>query len=1335
MFNPIATYRIQFNKEFTFRDLNKILPYLKELGVSTIYASPLLETAPGSMHGYDTVNPDRINPEIGTLAELKAIAKKLKMLGISWIQDIVPNHMAFHPANIWLMDVLEKGASSRYAAFFDINWSGTGNVPLMVPFLGASLEETLSKGELELVGKEGKFYLKYFESEWPVNEKVTSLDMPLDEVLALQYYRLCHHQETDSRINYRRFFTVNSLICMNMQHEDTFQAYHQFIALLVRQGVFQGLRIDHIDGLYHPEEYLVRLRNLVGSDTYIVVEKILEEGEELPLLWPVQGNTGYDFLSDVNNLFTDAGARKEFTKYYQRLTDDHTDVHQQILTKKEAILEDYMGGELDNLMQLFLSLNLIRGKNIPSLHPGQLKKAIAAFLVYCPVYRYYGSSIPLKGEERDHIKHILRKVGQEKDLLPVAALLEKIWLEESREEDDDYRKRAAVFYLRCMQFSGPLMAKGVEDTLMYTYNRFLGHNDVGDSPDAFGMRKADFHDKMLRRQHHWPYSLNATSTHDTKRGEDVRARLNVLTDIADEWTKAVTEWRVVNAVLPHIPDANDEYFIYQTLIGSYPMPGAEEDNYLQRVQEYLEKALREGKTNSSWADADIAYESVVKDFALSLLDKSAPFWSVFSGLHRKVADYGILNSLAQLMLKYTSPGVPDVYQGTELWDLSLVDPDNRRPVDYIQRKDLLQEMEGMDLSFQELWKDRYSGKIKLWLQHILLRQRQIHGNLFTIGTYVPLSVKGRYAKHIFAFARRFEDQWFVIAVPVGLAGMADHELEDLSFNWKDTSIILPPEAPFEWRNILDQGRGKLDNGGIAATEIFNGFPLALLHLALPGNTRSAGVLMPITALPSPYGIGDMGTEAGRFIDFLSRSRQKYWQLLPLNPIISAELWSPYSSISSFAGNSLLISPDMLAEEGLLDQAELRKLKLRVKSKIDYELTVDLKNDLLDKAYANFMTHPSGVMPQEFADFCKKESVWLDDFVLYVVLKQYHQDMPWYEWEDAFKNRQERALRKFSENYTVALDRIRWQQFIFFRQWTKLRSLAHVKGVKFYGDLPFYAGLDSADVWANRDLFSLDKEGRIIGIAGVPPDYFNAGGQRWGMPVYQWEVLKERNYEWWLQRIRKNLELYDLIRLDHFRAFYDYWEIPRDAESAVDGSWKKGPGKDFFEVLKAEFPHMPFVAEDLGDINLGVTVLRDEFELPGMKVLQFAFGEDMPVSQHIPHRYSSTNFVVYTGTHDNNTSIGWYLNDTTREERQRIEDYAGHTVTKRNVHRTLGRLAYASVAKMVILPFQDILGLDESARINVPASLNGNWQWRMKAGQPGLFEEMQLRLWTEVFNRV
>jgi 4-alpha-glucanotransferase len=318
-------------------------------------------------------------------------------------------------------------------------------------------------------------------------------------------------------------------------------------------------------------------------------------------------------------------------------------------------------------------------------------------------------------------------------------------------------------------------------------------------------------------------------------------------------------------------------------------------------------------------------------------------------------------------------------------------------------------------------------------------------------------------------------------------------------------------------------------------------------------------------------------------------------------------------------------------------------------------------------------------------------------------------------------------------HTGDLEKVKWLQFLFKKQWQALRDYCHGLGIQFFGDLPFYVSYDSVDVWANRELFSLDPAGEMQGVAGVPPDYFNEDGQLWGMPVFNWEVLKEQNYRWWVQRIRKNMELYDLLRLDHFRAFADFWEVPAGEETARRGEWKLGPGADFFTMLQKELGQLPFVAEDLGDINDAVYSLRDDFGLPGMKVLQFAFGGDMPRSTYIPHHYIP-NAIAYTGTHDNNTSRGWFRQDISREERQHLEQYVGRVVLDKEVHEVLGRLAYASVAKTAILPLQDVLGLDESARMNMPASTNGNWGWRLQPGQLTDKHEAKLREWCRVYHR-
>ncbi|MCW3108529.1 MAG: malto-oligosyltrehalose synthase, partial [Segetibacter sp.] len=665
-----------------------------------------------------------------------------------------------------------------------------------------------------------------------VNENLEIIRKIADE----QVYQLVNWQKTDYKINFRRFFTVNGLICLNMQDKDVFLHYHKYIKYLMDQGVFQGLRIDHIDGLYDPSRYLEQLRELAGKETYIVVEKILEPGEGLPGYWPIQGTTGYDFLAIVNNVFTEKGSKEQFTQFYKELVNDDRSIHQQLHDKKSYILHENMGGELSNLYHLFIDMNLVEEDELNIVDAEAMKEAIGEFLIQCPVYRFYGNKLPLDEKEATDIQDILNRISQSKpELSQAIPLLQTALLEKPKEGDKAYNTRALRFYQRCMQFTGPLMAKGVEDTLMYTYNRFIGHNEVGDSPEAFGDSPEEFHQKMLDRQEKWPLSMNGTSTHDTKRGEDVRARLNVLTDIPHEWFTAVEEWQHLNKDLKENggPDVNDEYLIYQTLIGAYPMPGQGDDDFENRVQEYLQKALREAKTHSNWTTPNEEYEGATKKFAVKSLEKGTPFHASFEKLHTKVSDFGIVNSLAQVLLKFTCPGIPDVYQGTELWDFSLVDPDNRRPADYELRKKLMEELEAQanethETLMSDLWENRYSAKIKLWLIHKLLNDRKENTSFFANADYLPLTIKGEYGSNILAFARRYQDQWYVVAVPLHLAAVCKQQ-EIINIDWKDTYIVLPEDAPTEYEHLFSNTRGT-NQKEIAVKEIFKNLSLAVLKL-------------------------------------------------------------------------------------------------------------------------------------------------------------------------------------------------------------------------------------------------------------------------------------------------------------------------------------------------------------------------------------------------------------------------------------------------------------------------------------------------------------------------
>ncbi len=499
------------------------------------------------------------------------------------------------------------------------------------------------------------------------------------------------------------------------------------------------------------------------------------------------------------------------------------------------------------------------------------------------------------------------------------------------------------------------------------------------------------------------------------------------------------------------------------------------------------------------------------------------------------------------------------------------------------------------------------------------------------------------------------------------------------------------------------------------------------------SARGAGILLHITSLPSAFGVGDLGPEAEKFADFLRQAGQRYWQMLPLNPTGKDQHYSPYSAVSAIAGNPLLISPEKLVEDNLLTATEVKRLQILNTGKANFTEAERVRDVLFESAFRTFLKNQKAL--QSFREFCTREAWWLDDFALYIVLKDHHKNAPWYQWPTPYRQRHSRALADINRFHQERINKVKWLQYIFDRQWKALKAYCNERDILMFGDVPFYVSYDSADVWANPGIFKLDSAQRIKGIAGVPPDYFNSKGQLWGMPVFRWDVLKKKGYGWWVDRIRKNFELFDLVRLDHFRAFVAYWEVPAGEKTAVNGKWRKGPGAGIFQVLEQKLGKLAFVAEDLGDVDASVFALRDAFGFPGMKVLQFAFGDNMVTSDYIPHNYTP-NFVVYTGTHDNNTTVGWWLKDTRHDVRANLKQYVDQPgIGQNTIHLVLGRMAYASVAKIVILPLQDVLGLDESARMNLPASIKQNWLWRLKPHQLLPSFRNQLLKWARLYNRL
>lgn len=475
--------------------------------------------------------------------------------------------------------------------------------------------------------------------------------------------------------------------------------------------------------------------------------------------------------------------------------------------------------------------------------------------------------------------------------------------------------------------------------------------------------------------------------------------------------------------------------------------------------------------------------------------------------------------------------------------------------------------------------------------------------------------------------------------------------------------------------------------------------------------RGCGVLLPISSLPSPHGVGDLGPEAYRFVDFLRESGQCFWQILPMGPTDPALDNSPYHSPSAFAGNPAFISLELLVEEGLLDRKDLKGIVPFGEGWADYEGAMALRERLLDRAWAAFRSSRSW----QWEAFLEENAHWLWDYCAFKALKAHFGGSPWYRWPEPFRSHHPGVIEWARENLGEYLEKEAFLQFLFFKQWKALKAHCEQKGILVVGDVPIYVPQDSADVWANQQIFQLDDRGRPLAVAGVPPDYFSRKGQRWGNPLYRWDVLRERRYDWWIRRIRHNLRLFDVLRIDHFRGFVAYWAIDPDCPDARRGRWMEAPAEDFFGELERHFPRLPFIAEDLGVITADVRDVMARFGLPGMKVLLFAFGEDFPNSPYLPHNYPR-NCVAYTGTHDNNTLLGWFLEEASAAERERLFRYIGRRLEPEELPWELVRILMASVADVVIVPMQDLLGLGSWARMNRPSTSNGNWRWRLKPSQ-------------------
>jgi (1->4)-alpha-D-glucan 1-alpha-D-glucosylmutase len=923
---PRATYRLQLGPGLTFDDTAALLDYLAALGVSDCYTSPFLETASRGSHGYDVSDHNRLRDELGGDEAFARLAAALRARGMGLLVDVVPNHMGIaQNRNPWWFDVLENGAASPYAAYFDIDWRPVRSEladKVLLPILGDQYGVVLDKGDLRLALEDGRFVVRYSETVLPVSprsygrilghridalagelggehadvvrlkslvtwfatlpprtekdperlaarrrekdigrEKLVallaestavrafvednirifngtpgeprSMDL-LDGLLADQAYRIAYWRVAGEEINYRRFFDINDLAAIRMEDPEVFEAAHRLLFRLVRDGVVTGLRVDHPDGLYDPAEYFRRLQRGVGGDFYVVAEKILAPGEQLPDAWETAGTTGYEFLNLLNGIFVDRANARAMEHVYARLIKLRPAFLDIVRECKRLITETSMASEL-NVLGHRLDTISEKHRSSRDFTLSSLTRALRETIVGFPVYRTYVDG-QVTARDRDYIAraiaHAMRRATTDATvyewLQDILTLRHPEWATEA-----DVRERLD-FVMRFQQITGPVTAKGFEDTALYRFNRLVSLNEVGGDPSRFGVTLAEFHAENTARLRRSPHALSATATHDTKRGEDVRARINVLSEVPDEWRRRLAVWQRLNrrhrtmVEGAAVPGANTEYLIYQTLVGAWPIDA-------ERLTTYLLKAVREAKVHTSWINPNARYDEALTRFATAILDRqrSAAFLDDFAPFQARIACFGALNSLAQTLVKITAPGVPDFYQGTELWDLSLVDPDNRRPVDWKLRRRLLDDLgHALDTTSDRaalaraLWTEREDGRVKLFVVREALGLRRARPALFAAGAYRPLEARGALAEHLCAFARVAEDEATLTVVPRLLARRGgDAPPLDAEY-WQDTTIELPADVGRRFRNVLTGE--PVDGEALPVGRVLRHFPVALL---------------------------------------------------------------------------------------------------------------------------------------------------------------------------------------------------------------------------------------------------------------------------------------------------------------------------------------------------------------------------------------------------------------------------------------------------------------------------------------------------------------------------
>lgn len=847
---PSATYRLQFDPaQIDFDRASDLVTYLDRLGISHVYSSPLLRSRPASTHGYDVVDPGEIDPELGGRHGLDRFAKTLEDHSMGLIMDIVPNHMAIGRHNPWWMDVLENGPAAEHARHFDLFWDDDG-IPL--PFLGRPYAEALGAGEITIVNSDGHIQAAYWDSRFPLSPdsleragleasdpsiatRIAELNADteaLHGLLDTQHYRLVWWQLSRERLGYRRFFTIAELIGLRQEDRKVFEDTHRLIADLVRAGVVDGLRVDHIDGLRDPLGYLEWLQEATGGDTYVVVEKILAPREALHVEWPVAGTTGYEYLDASAKAFVDPDGLDMLAGHYRDFTGGSLDFDSLVHEQQRFIIHERLGPETARYASALEKLAR-RDRIARDVLPSELIAAAIDVLAGLPVYRTYVRDGVASGHDREHVETALgiaRELAPDRDPRVLDFLREVLLLDHGPELEDDEAEARVDFVERAQQFTGAVMAKGVEDTAFYQFNLLVSLNEVGAHPvplpdDPIGA----YHDHNSRIAATRPLTMTASSTHDTKRSEDVRARISAISQVAERWNARVEAWHGRNRrhrMAPTVPTRNEELLIYQTLVGAWPMDGR--DNFESRLNDYLVKAAREAKVHTAWLEPDEAHEGALTGFASGLLADDE-FVDEMEAFGEALWRTGALDSLAQLALRLCAPGVPDVYRGQELWDLSLTDPDNRRPVDWQLRREHLDELdarqgeEGFIRSLADSWHD---GRIKLAVTAAGLRLRRRRADLLTTGAYIPLEVRGDRDDHVIAFARRHGDEWAVAVVPRLTLGLSDGELWP-STGWETTEVALPADAPAGWVDQLT-GRPRTWNEAIALAEIFGEAPVGIL---------------------------------------------------------------------------------------------------------------------------------------------------------------------------------------------------------------------------------------------------------------------------------------------------------------------------------------------------------------------------------------------------------------------------------------------------------------------------------------------------------------------------